>query len=195
MSEESLKWIKAGSSDSFFVNESTNQWIEFENGSKHSKLNEIKRYHDNGLVVLLKNIDNDEKIYKLTSRTCYSGSEENLLTNTICQGAWNFEYLEWAKSYEEAQYFITDGPRKWIEYISDKPYARYDEIERYEEFGRVVELKRQDGLVVKLTKGAAYYLSHDHFEHVLCAGTWTNKTLSDENNEKLSSKGNIDWSN
>ena len=79
-----LKWKMLGLESQYFVKETENNWVEYQNGRKLSKFTEIFSQYPN---VILKNEINDVFV-KLTEIAGYWSHDQNNITTHFCHGNW-----------------------------------------------------------------------------------------------------------
>lgn len=79
---------------------------------------------------------------------------------------------KWMKTDTINQYLTKVSRTKWEEYQDNKIYAIFEEINAEDS---AVILKKQDGLILKLTDNAAFWGENENdIKYKLCNGNWLN---------------------
>ena len=170
------KWVKKDEPNQFFVKEGPNRWIEYQNGSKHADFEELS--NSNGTVILRKN---DGAFVKLTNNQALLGMDKNNINDFICNGEWknncdsNSSRQKWTKSDASDQFFVKEGPNRWIEYQNGSKHADFEELSNSNE---TVILRKNDGAFVKLTNNQALLgMNKNNINDFICNGSWTNDDI------------------
>jgi len=189
-----IKWKKSFPESQYFQKISENKWTEYQNGVIFANFTEISFQYP---IVILKK--DDGLLVKLTENDGFWGSNQNSIINYFCDGKWESSAqtvtqsnqnasqldvqqqslhnsgtshfgIKWKKSFPESQYFQKISVNKWTEYQNGLIFANFTEISfQYP----IVILKKDDGLLVKLTENAGYWGSNQNsIINYFCDGNW-----------------------
>jgi len=209
-----IKWKKSFPESQYFQKISENKWTEYQNGVIFANFTEISFQYP---IVILKK--DDGLLVKLTENDGFWGSNQNSIINYFCDGKWESSAqtvtqsnqnasqldvqqqslhnsgtshfgIKWKKSFPESQYFQKISENKWTEYQNGVIFANFTEISfQYP----IVILKKDDGLLVKLTENAGYWGSNQNsIINYFCDGNWV-ESSPQQNPSQVSNESQINY--
>lgn len=81
-----MKWTSKENQSIYFEKQSVNTWHEYRGTTLFARFKEIRKYFDNGVVVILQR--EDGKFLRLTKEASYWGIKENRIKILVNKGGW-----------------------------------------------------------------------------------------------------------